>query len=325
MFAAAKIRFLSLVVLLVSLASPALSFDGFDWQSVFLKESRKARALRMINSSYSPKITFRKLSERSNEGCTVGRYQINGLDPVDKKDRAVHVLSYVGKKQMRKEQAVVIVPSIVGVSPLETWYADLFCGKWLRALIIENIERDEPVGLSLKDYDRAALRKLAAIRHSVEFLYADGSRQVGVMGTSQGAIAASLALGIERKIKAGALIAGGGNLPEIIVDSTQDLLKALREERMKAFGFRSRDEYLRALRANIVINNLDFAGHTGFKPVFVSIAEDDTKVPTPTQWALARAFRAQHIVRYRGNHIPVILKTYLVSGGAIYEFFRSNL
>lgn len=316
--------FFSLFALIFSFSQPSFAFE-LDWELNFLAEGRKARALQLITSSYSPKIRVSKVSTNDGSDCKVERYQVIGRDPVDKKDRAIRAVSYRAHGGVAVKKAVIIVPSIMGTTMLENWYADLFCRNQIRALVIENIERDVPVDVSIASYDRAALRKLAAIRHLAEFLYSERYNRVGVLGTSQGALAASLALGVERKIKAGALIAGGGDLAEIVADSTEQSQAALREQRMKTFGYRNREEYLRALREQIVINNLDFVGHTGFKPVWMSIVRGDTVVPTRTQESLRKALKPKQVVYYDGDHVGGIIMTYLFSSPAVVDFFRSAL
>lgn len=318
----AWIRLSGFMVLAFFLSRPAF---GYEWEVSTFSDSRKARAIQLITSSYSPRIKAKKLSNHDSSSCRIDRYQINGLDPVDKKDRAVRVLSYGAQGSAKLNKAVIIVPSIMGTTMLESGYADSFCRSNIRAVVIESIDRDYPVDISIASYDRAALRKLAAIRHVVEFLYSNRSTRIGILGTSQGALAASLALGVERKIKAGALIAGGGDLAEIVVDSTEESQAALREQRFKEFGYRNRTEYLKALREGIVINNLDFAGYTGFKPVWMSIVTGDTVVPTRTQLALAKALKPKQVVQYNGDHVGGILKTYLVSSPAVVQFFKSAL
>jgi len=316
------IWFFSLFILCLTLSRPAFAFE---WELNLLGESRKARALHLITSTYSPKVRAQKVSTHERNDCKIERYHVVGRDPVDKKDRTIRIASYRTHGAVAQKRAVIIVPSIVGTTLLENWYADLFCRNEVRALVIENIERDTPVDVSIASYDRAALRKLAAIRHLAEFLYSERYIRVGVLGTSQGALAASLALGVERKIKAGALIAGGGDLAEIVADSTEQSQAALREQRMKAFGYRNRDEYLRALKEQIVINNLDFVGYTGFKPVWMSVVRGDTVVPTRTQMALVKALKPKRVVYYDGDHVGGIIKTYFVSSPAIVDFFRAAL
>ena len=262
----------------------------------------------MITASYSPKIQAAKLTKEVSGACKIEWIRVTGEDPVDKKPRSIRIRSYSGAGSSR---AVVILPPITGTTPLERGYAGAFCNENIQAVIIDTIQRDTPVGLSIKSYDQVALRKLAAIRHVIELLNAKHTKSIGILGTSAGALIASLALSVEPRIKSGVLIAAGGDLAQIAVDSTEASQTKLREQRMRAFGYHTRAEYLRALKSQIVINNLDFVGFTGPKPTWMSIIVDDTVVPTRTQLALRNALRPTIAVEYTGDHLAGIIKTFL--------------
>ena len=305
---------------------------NFEFQTELLPESdgilapaampsKKDQALALIQSGYVPAISVEKIETDFIGGCRVETYRVSGRDPVDRALRMIRVRSFQGTSAKR---AVIIMPSIVGTSVLETGYAQALCDRNIRAAIIESIERDNPINLDIASYDRAALRKLAAIRHVVEFL-AQRSNRIGILGTSAGGLSASLALGIEAKIKVGVLIATGGDLAEIAADSTEESQARLREARMKRFGFTSRVQYLDALKSGITLNNLDFAGFTGQKPAWMSVVTGDTVVPTRTQLELKRVLRPRESVEYAGDHIGGILKTYMLARPSIIEFFENQL
>lgn len=286
---------------------------------------RKFKALQLISQSYSPKVSAKRISLSHKGDCRTAEYNVIGQDPIDGRNRAVKVRVHRPFGTSPVERAVIVIPSIIGTTTLESVYALDICKRGLWSLVVEGIERDNPVQLALSSYDKAALRKLAAIRHITEFLYAQGVRDIGVLGTSQGALVASLALGLEAKIKTAALIAGGGDLAEIVVDSMETSQAALRAQRMQRFGYGSRTEYLRALRHQISINNMDFVGFTGSKPVWMSVVTDDTVVPTRTQLDLKKALQPVEVVEYSGDHIAGILKTFMFSKGSVIEFFARTL
>ena len=282
---------------------------------------KQAAALALIGAGYSPKVSATKISTDFLTECQVERYKVTGQDPIDLKPRSLILHSFKGASGNSK--AVILMPPITGTTDLEVGISEALCQDGVRAVIVEKIERDENFALEIATYDRVALKKLAAIRHAAEYLAASGAKEIGVLGISAGGLAASLALGVEAKIRKAALIGTGLDLAEVVVDSTEATQAKLRDERMRRLGFKNREEYLAALKAGITLDNSDFIGFSGPKRVWMSVMNRDTVVPTRTQLALAKALKPEKLVTYDSNHIDGIIQTFANEREAIVRFFKN--
>lgn len=93
---------------------------------------------------------------------------------------------------------------------------------------------------------------------------------------------------------------------------------------MKAFGLKTLDEYVAALREHVKIDPKDFADFTGPKHVLAFVGTQDVTVPTANQRDLVRLFGAQS-EDYAGDHLHTILHTFFSEKAKVVSFFDGNL
>lgn len=307
-----KILFLLLFFPLLAIATPSGS------------------VLEKIRDSYNPSVNGHIDSEdRSRAGCSIRKITITGQDPISREPRGVRIAEYFrGDDAARAEaRVIVIVPPTGGVNPLDQGYANSFCEQGFRAELVYGWDHDDSLGVDLATHDVAALRALVALKHVVDFANPLRERQLGMLGTSLGGLMASLAVGEEPRIAAAALVVAGGPLPEIMARTEQQEFAQLREKRMQAYGYRDVDEYEAALRAAMQFDNQDFARFTGAKPIWMSLALNDTKVPTKNQFSLEKAWGPdpENVFESRGTHMQVILSTYATKRNSMLNFFKKEL
>ncbi len=290
-------------------------------------------AISLIEKSYVPGITTHIISseEKGLSGlatCQIDRVQIGAKDPIENKLSLVTARLYQPKifgQTNPVSRAVIVLPPIGGMTPLDEAYSLGLCTFGFRAVILEAWTPDSRDEFDLMAHDRQAVRAVTAVRRLIELLAPVRPKQIGLLGTSAGAIIGALAVGIDSRLSAAALIVGGGNLPEIYAKSTEEGLSRLREARMRAYGFTTVEEYLEALKASIRIDPLNFASYSGPKRVLTVLAEDDTVVPTATQWALYEAFGSQELIRLKASHFFAIADTAVSRHRDILTFFQANL
>lgn len=100
------------------------------------------------------------------------------------------------------------------------------------------------------------------IRRGIDWLtnqaHIDPER-MGIMGISHGAIAGSLLMGIEPRIKAGAFLLGGGNLAEILLSSQERSIIAMRKKIFEQDGMTSDTLYQHAVSVLASIDPITYA------------------------------------------------------------------
>jgi dienelactone hydrolase len=286
--------------------------------------------LDLINRTYDPRISVTETEVTTLlEVCHRTNVELTAQDPVTLKPGKVKLTMFVRKFSEDKApdlKTVIVMPPTGGVNALDWSYAALLCSNNFRVAVITNWDFDTFNEIDMGMHDRGALRALAAVRHSIEYLKPRRPNQLGILGTSVGAISAALVTGFEPRVSAAALIVGGAGLSEIIAQSDESHLAALRKARMEHFKFESLGSYQSALSQNIKIEPLDFAGYSGPKKVWMMIATKDTTVPTANQWKLFKAFGSQSgSLTFGGNHLETILHTSAVNGLTIVGYFKSVL
>jgi hypothetical protein len=261
--------------------------------------------------------------------CDTTPLAISGLDPFTNAPRSIRVKNYVsnigaalGAESLR---TVLILPPTGGVNKIDIAYATALCFLNFRVVLIEGWDYDDVKSLDPDMHDQSARRALTAVRHVIETLHISRPHQLGILGTSVGAIEAALVLGVDPRVSAGALIVGGGNMVDILATSDQAQLAQLRSARMAASGIKTIDGYREALRPHIKIDPIDYApGATG-KKIWQLIATKDLTVPTADQLALQKAFGSQPATIFDGDHFHAIIGAYMKHQKDIYDFFTQNL
>jgi hypothetical protein len=183
-----------------------------------------AKVLALIEATYNPGISASTEADGfSLTGCAINQLVIRGKDPITGQDRLVQVKHYLPADGARLDQSpsVLVLPPTGGENILDRGYANEICQQGLHALLVQSWENDTFVELDPAMHDRGALRALSAIRHVVEYLDVNRAPNIGILGTSVGAISATFAMGVEKRITAGALSVGGVGMSDIIAVSTE--------------------------------------------------------------------------------------------------------
>lgn len=112
------------------------------------------------------------------------------------------------------------------------------------------------------------------------------SKQIGLWGSSFGAVVGSVILGQNPDIKGAVLTVGGGNLPYIVSVSQIRLFRTTREEQMKLLKINSPEAYEELISQHIKTDPLNYVSEADKNRVYMIIAGEDTTVPTSSQYDL---------------------------------------
>jgi hypothetical protein len=286
-----------------------------------------AAALARLEESFAPAMTATQAAAgRSLTLCPLTDLELAVEDPVTRSPGRVRARVYEPLRQADRGlgRTVLVLPPTGGENVLDQGYANTLCANGFRAVIVQSWFRQTEARLDMGMHDEGAVRALSAIRHVLDWLDPSRPTQVGILGTSVGALSSALALGFDARLGSAVLIVGGVGMPEIIAATTEKGGAALREARMKAFGLETQADYLAALRERVTIDPADFAGFSGRKNVLAFVGTNDLTVPTANQRRLVKDFAAESD-EYAGDHTQTILHTFAWKRGKIVEFFGRTL
>lgn len=250
--------------------------------------------------------------------CRQTDVKLSVREPIQNSPATVDLDIYslkLGDSEARK--TVILMPPTGGENALDRGYAYELCVSGFRVALVQHWQDDTLAELDLGMHDRGALRMLAAVKQTIGYLNPKRTAQIGILGTSVGAISSVLAMHQDARIQSGVLIVGGIGMSEIIGQSTEATLTRLRTERSQHFNFSSTEQYVGALAAQIKIEPGDFIGSTGSKATLMFIATQDVTVPTENQTRLLEAlklrsgFNQPEVVYLNRDHFGGILETSL--------------
>jgi hypothetical protein len=291
--------------------------------------------LKKMNEDYDPTISISEPqidSHRSTSQCEVSTFTLMGTDPVNLKQRPVKIDLYHPLNPVKQSQdelqnlgTVVLLPPIVGVSILDRWSVKDFCNAGLETVVVCSWGFYTEAGLNWDIHDKDSLRALTAARHAIEFAVKNKPGPIGIIGTSQGSLTASIVLSVDPRASTGVLIVAGGPLSKIAATSTNKLVRKVKKERFKKFNIKDEYQYEDILAQNIQIDTLELAEKSTPKKIWMFIASKDKVVAAETQWKLWKAWKepAYHIVKL--DHVWTVLNTFFFHHKKITQFFVENL
>lgn len=232
----------------------------------------------------------------------------------------VRVSEYVAPKSNKH---VLIIPPTGGRNYLDESYAQNLCEAGMTAKILEGWTGDDEYNLELSIHQRFYARALRAVSIVIKNLPPE--TKIGILGTSVGALHASIAIGLLDRIQTGFFITGGADIAEIIVDSNQEIMKTAREKRNALYGFKTRDDYLNSLRPMIKLDPILMPTRYLDKRSGMVISTGDQTVPSKNQMLLKNILKPKKTIEFESDHFWSIVKAWLFYRKDITQFFSENL
>ena len=279
--------------------------------------------LERLEKSFTPGFALsEKAAVRSLSFCRLTDVRLETRDPVTGGEAFVQIRMYHARRET--DRTVILLPPTGGENILDQGYANHLCAAGFHVALLQTWAHQTEVTLAPSMHDNGAVRSLSAIRHTLDYLKPSRANQVGILGTSVGALTSSLALGFEPRINHAVLIVGGLGFSEIVARSTEKGAAKLRDTRMKAFGLKSVEDYVRFLSEHVKVEPGHFVDFSGKKKVLAFVGTKDDTVPTRNQQELVKAYGAESD-EYAGDHTQTILNTFTWKRGKIAAFFEENL
>lgn len=222
---------------------------------------------------------------------------------------------------------VVVLPPLGGVTVVDTEVAEYLANKGYHVLIAMNPENLADLSRPVDDIDGFLIRTTVSIRHLLDWAgnreEVDGS-QVAGFGASLGGIRLLMLAGTDERVKASVVYVAAGNLPEVLTNSQQEIIKGYREHQMKKLGLSNAQEYLDLLQANIFVDPLQNVHNFDPDSVYMKISNKDKTVPTVNQWETKRAIGTSNYNETDSGHVQTVASA-LFETNKIYKFIKSRL
>ncbi len=217
-------------------------------------------------------------------------------------------------------QTIIILPPTGGTNIIDRSYARFLCAEGFNVYILDKYTDYDEYSLDLDIHRRFYGRVQRAIDLIVNQIPLNHA--LSVLGTSVGALHASIAAGRVPRIQKALFITGGADIASIIVDSDQEAMRVAREKRNEMFGFRTRDEYYTELKKHIVLDPLFFQKNYPGKKISMVIAEKDETVPARNQKLLKEITNPGKVLELNDNHFWAIVKTWLFHRSFVLKSFQ---
>jgi dienelactone hydrolase len=263
------------------------------------------------------------------EGCAQYSAELHFLDSVSGTRRTQTISVWLPEPLGGPKPAVIVVPTIEGRTVIEDRTAYWACTSGLIGVIADVNDTTLPQTLPDWGYeDRHMRHSVTALQAVTE--WASGDRRIqpgriGAVGVSLGGITTALWLGVDPRVRAGMIVAGGGNLPEILALSTQKRIVALRESRMRAAGLLTAAEYEEALQKTVRFDPYYLGARTKATLKMVS-GTGDVSVPFADQDSLWDILgRPERLLIPGPGHIETIVEWAYLHMGESIDWLKSRL
>lgn len=226
--------------------------------------------------------------------------------------------------------AIFITPIFGGIALIEHALARLFARNGFHAFITDfmpGLDFKRQI-LDLDIHDRTYKKSIAGLEslrlHLKNMPHID-HENVGLFGMSLGGIFTSLNTKVNRNFKASVIIAGSGSHPEILSQSKQPIMWALKEMRKKAFNLNSDEDYKALMSAHNEMDSLKIFRRVDSDSVMMFISEKDSLIPTHAQMETMKEFGSKRVMILQKRHYEMILTVPFTYFKSIRDFYNERL
>ncbi len=288
----------------------------------------QTEALRRFNLlNYNKNFKVKEIKKyRKKRKYKILKVKLESIHPWSKTKFNTEFLYYKSKEEGPRP-LMIIIPPIVAITPLDKAMAHVFMNKGYNVFILKYNEKINDYERPLKDFNRALVSVITSARLLIDFAETReeiNHNKVGSYGMSLGALLLGIYVGVEDRVDAAVIIVGGGQIPEIMATSQQQIAADFREARMEAEGIDTPDEFQKVLEKIVLFDPMFFASRRNREDVYMVIGDDDSAVNTKNQWMLWRAFNKPEHMSYDAEHFPSILQN-LFRHDLIFDYLKKRL
>lgn len=205
---------------------------------------------------------------------------------------------------------ILIIPILAGSYSFSRHMAEYLVDRGFSCLRFERTAPPLDPARGLGHTQRLLRHGIIDIRRTVDWLAQRNgphSPPVGIMGISMGAVVAALAVEVEPRIRAAAMILGGGDIATILTRSREDLLVQFRERIMatRALGLDQFQELAQDLMRPV--DPLTYASRVDPHQILMVNARFDRVIPYENSRRLWEAMGRPRWIRLPTGHYTAVL------------------
>ena len=233
--------------------------------------------------------------------------------------------------KVKKRPLIIMVPPILDQTPLDFALGKYLVNKGYHIFLMKFGDAVNDSKRPLNKTDDWARRVTTRFRLLIDYaqtLPEIQKENIGAYGMSLGGCLIGLFIGVEKRLKAGAMIVGGGNLPYILSHSKQFVVTGYLKSRMKAEKLKTKIEVEKYLQKNLKIDSLYFAKRRKInkQSAYMVISEDDPAVPTKAQYDLYNALERPQLKKFPKGHFKAILNNLKPANhDHVFKFFVKSI
>lgn len=237
---------------------------------------------------------------------------LKGINPIDGTPFPSSFIYYQSLKT-GKRPLVLIQPVIRGITPVELGLAKFFASEGYHAFISKIPEDIADLERPISDFENFLLRATSALRSQLDYLTSRpevDATKVAAIGSSLGGIRTAILLGVDERPKAAMIYVAGGDLPNVLATTDQEMLREYRNHRVRADGLSSLKEYENKIRAHLEVDPLVLAPYVERDRVRMVISQNDLTVPTSNQYLLWQALGKPQAQIVDAGHVGSVITSY---------------
>jgi hypothetical protein len=216
-------------------------------------------------------------------------------------------------------KSLILVPPTGGINLIDRSYARAFCENGYHVYLVHDWPRpgEDKIDLEVHQaFYSNAQKAIASVLASIQAPF------VGILGTSVGALHASISMMTLDKIDAAFLIVGGLPIAEVVVTSDQKAMQELRAARQKRYEFKNDAENILGISKVFDLEPMSQGAWPKKKSIGIVISTGDKTVPYATQKKLQDFFQPQKVIALKNNHFWAIVKTWAFYKSELISFFE---
>jgi len=221
---------------------------------------------------------------------------------------------------------ILVIPILAGSYSFSKNVSEYLVKKGFSCLRFERIESPLDAEKGLQHTEMLLRHAIIDFRRVIDWLVErNGGRpsRIGVTGISMGAIAAALALEVEPRIGAAAIILGGGNIATILATSRESLVVRFQEGVMGAKGMTIEQFHEEATRLLAPVDPLTYASRVDPHRILMVNARFDWVIPYQNSKRLWEAMGRPFWIRLPTGHYTAVLYLWYIRY-RIYIHFKKS-
>lgn len=274
--------------------------------------------------SYAKSDAPAKVSVLENKnGFTIKRVQVAIPDDDLGTNRSVQ-LDYYDIAGDTKVPVVMVLPMSGGGYSIERHFANYFASRGYAAVIVHRDKLPKSQQL-LENLNPMMKRMVLDHKRVIDWLETQtdvDAGKIGIFGISLGGIKGAILTPLESRIQAAIIGLAGGDVPHILVHSTEPGLTKKREEYFKEHNL-TPEEAEKKLRTMITRDPLVYAPYVDPNKVMLVIARYDTVVPTAKGLLLKEKMGNPETIMLPSGHYTAALSIPYIKSEA-FDFFEKR-